>query len=167
MPHNNPAEHLTFRNDYKQSFPRQRNWWLWTAPVSTSQTILHSKSYVVLIMIRFVFNCSYPTVGINWGTHVPWDVSLQQPRHLCHHTHTLSPTGLPNRLWVWERKVSSYDQEPPLYLWSSRWRGFRKNLFSKNGLRVEVVIQVTQKKQKKPGELHSCGCSESRLDSKF
>lgn len=105
MPHDNPVQHMTFRNGYRWSFPVQKDRWLWTAPVSTSQPILHCNSYVALIIIRLVFNCSYPTVGVNWGTHVPWDLSLQQPRHMCHHMHTLSPTGLSNSEHERERWV--------------------------------------------------------------
>lgn len=116
------TQHMTFRNGYRWSFSVQNPRSLCSAPVATSRTILHCNSYVALITVRLVFSCSSPTVGINWSTYIPWDLSQQQPKHMRYYMHTWSLTWTSNKLWAWKRKVHSCNEESSLYLWNSGWK---------------------------------------------
>lgn len=72
---------MMFRNGYRWNFAVQNNKSLWTAPACTSQTILYYDAFIKLKIIRLVFNCSYPTIGVSWDTYIPWDLSKQQPKY--------------------------------------------------------------------------------------
>lgn len=116
---------------------------LWTAPVPTSQTILHCNSYVPLIIIRVVFNCSNPTVGINW-VHTSPEIWASSNLSTCVTACVLVISlGCQTNF---EHKRERYVQRMRSHLCTSEalaGRGLQgKWVFSVCKIRVEIFIQV-------------------------